>query len=436
MYSLASYSKNSQLTHHFPLPILFDTLQTSAKDLRQSYANTNFFTLNSVSYTLSKGKVSWLNRLTWAYDSNQLESELALQPPFSLGDEFKNAVNWEKNNVEYSSEVSYNAPKYVLRGRLAANQYHFNVTERFNDLNFRRNEVVLNPSLYFFSRFPSKFNVEASIIKRNDFGTVQSIFPGYILIRSSQISRNAGLLGAYEQWSFNGRVKYADILNSFYANAGFVFSQNANDLVNSTQFSVEGNLEDITLEQKNISEQWQWFSSIEKNFQKIKLDVRLKTFYTSDRQNVLINSALSAIVQDNFTTNLLLTKGLSKRFYVDYTFAFNRSLSDFGGTVVPYSFVTTSQTAGLNYSMPNKLNLRLNNRYATFNFSEQDFGNFFSDFRLSIPSKHKKVSFEIEWQNVFNAKNYVILDRSTSFQTVSVLPVRTSQVLGYVNFRL
>jgi len=435
VYSLASYSKNSQVAHHFPLPMLFDTLQTSTKDLRQSYANTNFFTLNSVSSTLNKGKVSWLNRLTWAYDSNQLESELALEPPFSFGDEFKNAVNWEKNNVEYFSEVSYKAPKYILRGSLAANTYHFNVTERFNNLNFRRNEVVLNPSLNFFSRFQSKFNVEASIIKRNDFGTVQSIFPGYILIRSSQISRNAGLLGAYEQWSFNGRVKYADVINSFYANAGFVFFQNTNELVNSTQFSVEGNLADITLEQKNMSEQRQWFSSVEKNFHKIKLDVRLKTFFNSDRQNVLINSELSRIVQDNFTTNLLLTKGFSKRFYVDYAFAFNRSISEFGGTLAPYSFVTTSQTAGFNYSMPNQWNARLNNRYATFNFAERNFGNFFSDLRLSIPLKNKKVSFDLEWQNVFNAKKYIILDRRNSFQTVSVLPVRTSQILGYVNFK-
>lgn len=435
IYSLVSYSQNSQVAQISPLPLFFDTLQTSVNDLRQGYANTNFSTVNSLSYTLGKQKVKWLNRLVWVYDRNRLESEMEVQQQDLLGDEFKNAVNWEKNNLEYSSEISYNAPKYVLRGVLAANNYHFNVTERFNDLRFTRNVMVLNPSLYFFSRFQSKFNVEANIIKRNDFGTVQSIFPGYILVRSSQLSRNVGRLGAYEQWSFNSRVKYADVINSFYANVGFVFSLNANELVNSTQFSVEGNLENITLEQKNRSDRRQWFSSFEKNFHKIKLDVRLRTFFTSDRQNVLINRELSSIIQDNFTTNFNLTKAFSKRFYVDYAFAFNRSISEFGGTVAPYSFVTTSQTAGFNYSVPNKWNVRLNNRYAAFNFADQNFDNFFTDLRLSIPTKNKKLSFEVEWQNVLNAKNYVILDRSTSFQTVSVLPVRSSQFLGYINFK-
>lgn len=437
VYSLSAYSKNNQLTDNSPLPQFLDSLQTSATNLFQSYENTELFTLNSLSYTIGKQKLKFLNRITWAYDKNLLSSNIELQPERrTLGNESSNDLNWKKHNLEYFSEINYNAQKFVLRGRLAINNYRFDVTERLNQLDFNRNDVVLNPSLYFFSRFQSKTNFELNFIKRNDFGTVQGIFPGYILTSSSQIIRNVGRLGAYEQLNFNGRIKYADILNSFYANSGFVLSRNTNDLLNSTQFSTEGNLEEITIQQKNISEQLQWFSTIEKNFYKIKLDTKIKTFFTADRQNVLINSQLSRILQNKFVGNLLLTKEFSERFYVDYTLTLNRSISKFGNNNEPYSFSTISQTAGLNYILPNKFNIVLNNSYATFDYTEEVFNNFFTDLRLTVPLKNDKLSFELEWQNLFNAKKYFILNRNNSFQTVSVLPLRNSQMLGYLNFRL
>lgn len=437
VYSLTTYSKNRQLTDNSPLPLFLDSLQTSATNLFQFYKNAKFFTLNSLSYTIGKQKLKFLNRVTWSYDKNLLNSNIALQPKQrTLENEFSNNLNWKKHNLEYFSELNYNARKFVLRGRLAVNNYRFVVTERFNGLDFNRNEMVLNPSAYFFSRFQSKTNFELNFIKRNDFGTVQGIFPGYILTSSSQIIQNVGQLGAYEQLSFNGRIKYADILNSFYANSGFVLSRNTNDLLNSTQFSTEGNLEEITIQQENVSEQLQWFSTIEKNFYKIKLDTKLKTFFTADRQNMLINNQLSRILQSNFVGNLSLTKEISKRFYVDCTLNFNRSISKFGSNAESYSFAITSQTAGLNYALPNKFNIRLNNSYATFDYTEEVFDNFFTDLRFSVPLKNDKLSFELEYQNVFNAKKYFILNRNNSFQTVSILPLRTSQVLGYLNFRL
>jgi hypothetical protein len=437
VYSLTTYSKNRQLTDNSPLPLFLDSLQTSATNLFQFYKNAKFFTLNSLSYTIGKQKLKFLNRVTWACDKNLLNSNIALQPKQrTLGNEFSNNLNWKKHNLEYFSELNYNARKFVLRGRLAVNNYRFVVTERFNGLDFNRNEMVLNPSAYFFSRFQSKTNFELNFIKRNDFGTVQGIFPGYILTSSSQIIQNVGQLGAYEQLSFNGRIKYADILNSFYANSGFVLSRNTNDLLNSTQFSTEGNLEEITIQQENVSEQLQWFSTIEKSFYKIKLDTKLKTFFTADRQNMLINNQLSRILQSNFVGNLSLTKEISKRFYVDYTLNFNRSISKFGSNAEPYSFAITSQTAGLNYALPNKFNIRLNNSYATFDYTEEVFDNFFTDLRFSVPLKNDKLSFELEYQNVFNAKKYFILNRNNSFQTVSILPLRNSQMLGYLNFRL
>jgi hypothetical protein len=114
----------------------------------------------------------------------------------------------------------------------------------------------------------------------------------------------------------------------------------------------------------------------------------------------------------------------------------NRSISKFGNNNEPYSFSTISQTAGLNYILPNKFNIVLNNSYATFDYTEEVFNNFFTDLRLTVPLKNDKLSFELEWQNLFNAKKYFILNRNNSFQTVSVLPLRNSQMLGYLNFRL
>jgi hypothetical protein len=151
---------------------------------------------------------------------------------------------------------------------------------------------------------------------------------------------------------------------------------------------------------------------------------------------MLINNQLSRILQSNFVGNLSLTKEISKRFYVDYTLNFNRSISKFGSNAEPYSFAITSQTAGLNYALPNKFNIRLNNSYATFDYTEEVFDNFFTDLRFSVPLKNDKLSFELEYQNVFNAKKYFILNRNNSFQTVSILPLRNSQMLGYLNFRL
>ncbi|MFT6999712.1 MAG: hypothetical protein ACI9V1_002070 [Spirosomataceae bacterium] len=437
IYSLTSYSNQAQLTDNSPLPNFLDTLQVSSLRLLQNYTNAKLFTLNALSYTIGKQKLKLLNRITWAYDRDLFNSNIVLQPEeITLGNEFANDMRWQKNNLEYFSELNYTTSNYNLRGRLAVNDYRFDVTERFNDLDFNRSDVVLNPSVYFFSKFQSKLNFELSFIKRNDFGNVRSIYLGYILLRSSVITRNAGQLGAYEQLSFNGRLKYADILNSFYANAGFALSRNTNDLLTSTQFSEVGNLEDITIEQENKSEQFQFFSTVEKNFYKLKMDVKLKTFFNVDRQNVLINSQLSDVVQNNFVGNLLVTKEIGKLVYVDYVFTLNQSNSEFSGNAAPYNFTTTAQTLGVNYVLPEKFSLRLNNSYSTFDYTAQKFDYFFTDLRLTVPTKNDKLSLEMEWQNVLNAKQYFILDRSNSFQTVSVLPFRSSQVLIFLRFRL
>ncbi|MFC1226184.1 hypothetical protein ACFE6N_20440 [Pedobacter sp. BG31] len=342
------------------------------------------------------------------------------------------------NNIVYnvftsfaSIDINYNGKKLKILAAFPAKLN--NITALSRQYEFRKDLHVntFEPSLQSEYRFFNRYKIVATAAVSNDFATLETLYPGYIL---SGLDLNAygSDISRTKTQNLGTNLVYENVLDNTSFNIGYSYSSKLGNVIFNRKVYENGQQ---VLEALNM-ENPQHFTNYQITLGKFFSEQKINTLFTY----LISNGNTNSYVNDNFlhshshaqSISLKLNYNKLKWLNIDYyaIASFNRVRNNFNITRIN-SF---SQKSQLFISPFLNHNLDVSFDQFKYSFLGNTFINSFLDVGYRFSWAKRKIDFDLKWANILNANSYRQLIVNENQTTEDVFKLRPSQLVFAVKF--
>ncbi|GAA3974787.1 TonB-dependent receptor [Mucilaginibacter dorajii] len=395
----------------------------SYAQLVQNVNIPSWYANNYFSFKIPSNLITQSYRTGFSVQSQTLTSDLnVVQNNNSVGlqsDSALNHVNWTKKKLY--AEAAYDLPGTLLKANLT-------LPLTLQQINYSDNLYALNKSLgrlYFNPQLSVKYQVSAENYLnfiysfRNQIGTIQNVYPGYILTDYRTLyANNAGLTEQQIQQA-GGGFSYRKALTLFFWSINALYSHTgANNITSSV---IANNIQKgIVLPYPNSTDAWILKGSISKYSFALRTTFSGAVQWQSNRSVQLQNNALLPFNTISAAINVSADTKVSDDINFSYKAAFTQTASHSPAVAAAYQIKQLLQQASVNYDPVDNMQFKLSGEhYFTRQQGNPDLKYFFADASAKFRVTPWKTDFELSAVNFLNVKKYNALYLSANTLTAS-----------------
>jgi hypothetical protein len=378
----------------------------------------SWYTNNYFSFKVPSNLITQSYRTGFSVQSQTLTSNLnVVQNNNSVNlqsDSALNHVNWTKKKLY--AEAVYDLPGTLLKANLT-------LPVTVQQINYSDNLYALNKSLtrlYFNPQLSVKYQVSAEnylnfiYSYRNQIGTIQNVYPGYILTDYRTLyANNAGLTEQQIQQA-GGGFSYRKALTLFFWSINALYSRTgANNIASSV---ITNNIQKgIVLPYPNSTNSWILKGSISKYSFALRTTFGGAVQWQSSRSVQLQNKALLPFNTISETFNVSADTKVSDNINFSYKASLMQTGSHSPAVAAAYQINQLLQQASVNYDPVDNMQFKLSGEhYFTRQQGNPDLKYFFADASVKFRVTTWKTDFELSAINFLNVKTYNALYLSTN----------------------
>lgn len=404
------------------------------------YVNVpSWYTNNYIVFRIPSKWVTQSFRAGFSVQSQMLSSDLNIVQKngiVTLKDSTLNHVSWAKQKAY--AEASYDLPGSIFKANLT-------LPLTYQQLNYADNGFKLNQSLrrlYFNPQMNIKYQLNVKnylsfvYSYHTQIGTIENIYPGYILTDYRTLAANSGNLAEQSIQQAGGGFSHSKALTLFFWSVNAMYSHtHANNISSSV---ISNNIQKgIVLPYPNSTDSWSMSASISKYVFPLRTTVSSMLQWQTNRSLQIQNNVLLPYITTFTTFNAGTSTKVSNNSSFDYKGAITQIQSHSTAKAPRVTIYQLMEQASINYDLFGKIQIKL---CADHYFSRQQnnpgLNYFFADAAVKFKVNKWKTDLELTAVNFLDVKKYSALYLSANAFTASSYTLPGRMLMLKVFFRI
>jgi len=391
--------------------------------LEQNVNVPSWYTNNYFSFKIPSNLITQSYRTGFSVQSQTLTSDLnVVQNNNSVNlesDSALNHVNWTKKKVY--AEAAYDLPGDILKANLT-------LPVTLQQIGYSDSLYTLNKSLtrfYFNPQFRMKYQVSTEnyfnlfYSYRNEIGTIENVYPGYILTDYRTLyANNAGLTEQQIQQA-GGGFSYRKALTLFFWNINALYNHTAANNISSSV--ITNNIQEgIVLPYPNSNDSWTLNGFISKYSFALRTTFSGAITWQTNHSVQIQNNALLPFNTTSETYNVNTDTKVIDAVNFTYKAILTQTGSHSPVEASAFQIDQLLQQASVNYDPVDDVQFKLSGEdYFTRQQGNPDLKYFFADASVKFRVTQWKSDLELSAVNFLNVKTYNALYLSANTLTAS-----------------
>jgi hypothetical protein len=410
------------------------------KQLTQNADIPTWFTNNYVGYKIPGNNVTQSYKAGFSLQSQTLRSDLNLTQLNNstnlVADSAVNNLDWQRRKIY--AEAGYDLPgdTWKVNISLPVNYLNIDYKDAYYGLDKSLSRLYFNPRLYvkYQSGIENYFQLGYSF--RNDIGSIQDVYNGYILKNYRSLYANNADLTERKTQSANLGFNFRRAIQLFFfsINASYTH-QNANNIASSV---LTNNIQQrIVLPYDNNIDSWGLSGNISKYAFSLRTTFSAGLAIQTTKLNQILNNIILPYNTVSKSVNFGADTKVSSKVNFSYKAGYDQTTSKSTVVASKSKFERLIQQASVNYNPLDNVFFAISgDHYYTHQQQANDLKYMFADASIRYKFKKVKADVELSAQNLFNTKKYSALYLSANSFTSSTYSIPGRFMLAKVTFTL
>lgn len=442
--SVYSYNEYSSVPQTLTIrPLLYADLfgDKDLSTMRQSVKQANFSSANKFSFGLGKGAFKQNYTAGINFDLQQFNSILEGQTLagsfINAADSLSNKLHWNTYELYFNPDYTYTLNKFRTTVDIPLVYYSLRTSDLIHEIGQNKNisRLLFNPSVTFRYDLNLFWNLSASARYNNSQGDIEDGFTGYIMQSYRNLVRNDGQLPEQKKQSYNIDLGYRNPLHAIFFNMGSRYFRNKTNLLYGYDYRGILSLRK-TYNTINIADGYAVYFRASKGIDKIASTLTFEVDYSSSAASQISQEQIVNFINEHYVFKPDFSLKIGKWASFSYSFQYMESKNKVRNNISSFpSIQTHTQRMQLNFFPAQGFTINI--AYENFYNNAIASGNRISDFAdVGAKLKLKKIEFNLEYTNIFNAKQYISASYSDITTFYSVYRLRPAQILMKVRFKI
>lgn len=354
----------------------------------------------------------------------------------AVADSSTNRLSWER--LRFMTEATFSINTEKIRISLAVPLNFRNVKYRDDTylLNSKSDQIYINPDFFLKYKLGKENNIQIGYNYKNDIGTVEDAFRGYILSSFSFLKANHAPINQWRAHAANLGYNYRKTLSLFFVSLGISYNRTENSSINSSLVTPTVQ-KLLVLPFENNSTSWTFNSRLSKYVFPIHTTVSAGLSWQIAQNSLIQNGTLLPVNSNAPSLRLNIESKVSEQFNLSYEGNFTKYISKIKGAVNSLKMNQINNRITFSYLPTTVMSFNLTDdlRYYDQDGMKSNTYNF-----MDATAKYRftKLGFDLELQavNLWHVESYrtISLADLTSQTSSYLLPGRT--IMLKVNFNL
>ncbi|GHV56918.1 TonB-dependent receptor [Bacteroidia bacterium] len=439
--NISSFTGYAALPHTLTVqPLLYENLfGTNAGALQQTVNQHHFASYNKASMGFEHGAWKHFYELGFRADWKHLDSELKAtgdsNPPENTADSLRNDLQWNRVEWIFSPRYTYLYGDWRMNLSLPLNYTFLHVNDAVVVANKNNNRLYFNPSLFLQYKLSAFWDANVWAGYSHSLGGINREYSGYIMRSYRNLVCNTDNLYESATQTYNLRFSYRHPIRSQFGYLGLTHFNTKSNLLYGYDF--DGILQVQTSQAiPNRTEGVSAEGSFSQTIDALSSTVRLGGNYSMSASSQLTQGEILRFNSRNYSLSPSVTTKIRSwsSFSYGFTFAENQSrLTDRSDDLRPIR--TFSHNAQFNLFPLKDLTINLKYEYfynnaITAGSRAMSFGD------IGAKYKWKKLEFLLDYNNLFNAKQYISASYSDISSYYYAYDLRPAEIVLRVRFKL
>lgn len=354
----------------------------------------------------------------------------------AVPDSSTNRLSWERLRLMAEATFSINTEKTRISFTIPFNLRNVKYRDDTYMLNSKSEDFYINPNFFLKYKLGKDDDIQMGYNYKNDIGTVEDAFRGYILTSFNFLKANQAPINKQKTHAANLSYSYRKTLSLFFASLGISYNRTENSNINSSLVTTSVQ-KLLVLPFENNSISWTFNGRLSKYIFPIHTTVSAGLSWQIAQNSLIQNRTLLPVNSNTPNLRLNIESKVSEQFNLSYEGNFAKYVSKIKGA--PNSLKTTqiNNRITFNYVPTTTLSFNLTDdlRYYDQDGVKSNTYNF-----MDAGAKYRfiKLGFDLELLavNLWQVKSYrtVSIADLTSQTSSYLLPGCT--ILLKINFNL
>ena len=352
-------------------------------------------------------------------------------------DSLKNDIQYNTYQIGLYQSYSYKKNTFTASLSLPVTYYLLNINDHIPNKSTTHNKIMFRPSLSASYGFTHTLQISTVVSYNSSVGDLSSIYTGYIMHGYRSLLRNTVVDRLFESQSGTGRLSlsYRDHINTLFGNLSVNYNRGWRNLLYG--YNYQGILSiKTTIDQPTKSERYGINFNVDKGIDFMNASIKLSSSFNKGKSEQLVQNNIFNSYSQSFIISPSINFSPISAASLSYSFTYIQSKNYKKGSYDDFPLIkTVSQNGRVNF-YPTKaitINFAIEHQYNSATIAENKY-TFFAD--TGIKLKYKQLDFEIEYNNIFNSKQYI----SASYSDISTYyycyELRPASILFKIRFKL
>lgn len=420
-------------------PAIFNSNNQYAQLIQRVNVPT-WFTTNYISLKIPSNLVTQRFKAGFSVQSQKLGSDLnVLQVDNKINqvsDSSMNNLSWTRTKIY--AEADYDLPGTILQANLSLplSLQQINYSDSRYNLNKQLTRLYFNPLLKIKYQVSAENYLYLSYNYRNQMGTIEDIYQGYILKDYLTLYANSAELTEKRDQKASAGFSYRKSLIMLFASLNISYDHlTANKI--ASEIITNSLQQQIMLPYPNATRSWIVSSTASKYSFALKTTFSASLQWQSTRSVQLQNDQLLPFNTVTKTGSLGANMKVGEFVAIDYKATFNQTASHSAVDASANHIDQLQQQASVEYNPLTNVHFRLSGEhYFTRQVGNPHLKYFFADGSVKFRPNKWKTNFELSAVNIINVKAYKSFNLSTNTFTTSSYALPGRIVLLKVMFKI
>lgn len=408
--------------------------------LNQQASTKNIFINQSATFKTKFNRFVLLAAAGAFYEHNRLNSQLyktdSTNNIKSAGNQFKNDIGFDNLGLYGRISVLYLLKKGSINLEASPTLNNINYSEAEKSTAKKNTYFVLNPIIEFRKNLGKYSELNARFAQQTQFGQVNDIYSGTILVNYRQFNFNDTPLPKTDLTNFNLRYSYRKPLKMLFYNLMFGFDRTNQNFINSYTLD-SGLTKSVAIDFRNTIDQYSLNGNISKYIFPLEINIAANGSLSMQTGNNFYNGEITPFKSYQLNTGLSLRKKLFSKVTLSLAGDLSRSLNkqeSLSGSIENESANEKIKGEWL-HNLSSALSYALTYNFVSYRqFSQEPIRNQFLDFNLKYAPTNWKSFFEFQCVNLINQRAYQQITSSANQLSTYQMPLRLRTFLIKYSF--
>lgn len=404
------------------------------EEVTQNIELNSFYTNNSLGFTKKWKAFSFSPKVGFQFETQNLESEIFTSNT-NQNSEFQNNLDWTRSRLYAHLQTQYKKDKWRMELNTPINIYSYQLEDKPLQRSQDLKRIIFEPRASITYDVTTFWRLGTSAQLSNQFGAINQVYYNYILQNYRNIQRIDATLPENQNLIYSVSIGYRNPIKSLFFSVIYNYTKTDNNLLYNNQILDNGAIELQAIEQTNSRLSNNFMTRASKYFSDINTNLTLSVNYSLQDFQQILNSEVTDIANQNWrikgTLDTDITDWLNTEVESIFLFSNNQIQNQDNQTI-------TQQFHKFNVNIYPKENqyIGIKTEYVTNNLFSENILNFFADLVYRYTWKNKNIDFELQFNNLFNTKEYRTINIDNFSYVENNFGLRSRQVLFNIRFSL